>query len=485
MSNVTTHNPKAVARSGALYTATLVFQKILSFAYFTFVSRALGPDQLGNYIFALSFAAFFSLVVDFGFVPLAIRSFSQTDYAGRKKIFSTFFTIRVISAVLGVVLLFGTALVLGYDAQLLQLLAITSIIMVLDAFTAFFYTIFRSQQNLVFESIGTGIFQILIFLFGIYTITRTTNISMLLVVILVGSTWHLLYSAQRVTAKAGMKLCFAFHKKEALAALTSALPFFLAAGFIKASNTIDTILLKNLDSSYAVGLYAIPAKVVFTFPFIALAITAAVYPAMSNYAKHAKERLEPLFHKTMQLLLIISVPISVGIYFLADEIMHSIWSGYTDAIGALQILSWAIVFLYIEYPFGSLLNAIGKERRNTVNRGIQLCVFVASNLILIPLYGFMGAVYSALIGSVVIVVLGWLATREYVHLFNKDFVLFLLKLALAAFAMGEYVHWAEGRYNYLIIILVAALVYGILLFVLKVLRKEDVQFFRNALSKIT
>ena len=90
------HNPKKVVRSSAIYTLALVYQKILSFTYFSIVARALGPEKLGTYIFALSFAAFFQLVVDFGFVPMAIRTFSQDDEKKQKRHFKTFFTISFI-----------------------------------------------------------------------------------------------------------------------------------------------------------------------------------------------------------------------------------------------------------------------------------------------------------------------------------------------------------------------------------------------------
>jgi O-antigen/teichoic acid export membrane protein len=472
------HHPKKVAKSGAVYTIALIFQKILSFTYFSIVARALGPEQLGTYIFALSFAAFFSLIVDFGFVPMAIRHFAQ-DVKNQVKNFQTFLTIRIGLALIAVLVLNTTAFILGYGNELRALLGITSVIMVMDAFTAYFYTIFRARQNLFWESLGVAIFQTIVFSLGLYTISMTHDIHALLGVIAVGSLFHIIFSMVLVSKKANIPLKVRIDIPVIKQWFIKAAPFFLAAGFIKAYNTIDSILIKNIIGDEAVGLYAIPAKVVFTFPFIALAITAAVYPAMSNYAKVAQDRLQSLFTRTLLILLTISMPIAVGIFFLADPIIMRIWPEFSESIIALQILIWAVVFLYIEFPFGSLLNATGNEKRNTVNRGIQFVMFLALNLIFIPLYGYMGAVFVALFCSILIVFLGWLKAREVVSVFNKQTVYTIIKLIIASGIMGITINWLRDEYSFLVIIPIAGFVYFVSLLFLRVWGMEDWKWLRQ------
>ncbi|MBU2575534.1 flippase [Patescibacteria group bacterium] len=477
-----THNPKKVVRSSAIYTLALIYQKILSFTYFSIVARALGPEKLGMYIFALSFAAFFSLVVDFGFVPMAIRTFSQDDEKKQKCHFQTFFTIRLGLAALAIIILHAIAFALGYDSELRTLLAITSVIMIMDAFTAFFYAVFRSRQNLVYESIGTVIFQTIVFSTGLITIARTNDLRLLLMVIFTGSLFHIIFSSILIAKKAKISFKLYFDKIVVKQWMVRALPFFMAAGFIKAYNTIDTILIKNIAGDEAVGLFAIPAKIVFTFPFIALAITAAVYPAMSNYAKRARNRLQSVFTRTFLILLTISLPIAVGINLLAEPIITRVWPEFSASIPGLQILIWAVVFLYIEYPFGSLLNATGNERRNTVNRGIQFITFVALNLILIPLYGFMGAIYVAIFCSVLIVVLGYIRARGIVRVFDKKTAITAIKLMISSTVMGISVYWLRDEYSFLLIIPVAGFVYFIMLLLLRVWKKADLEWLRSVIS---
>lgn len=477
-----THHPTKVARSGAIYTGTLIFQKVLSFTYFSFIAAALGPANLGRYTFALSFAAFFSLAVDFGFVNMAIRSFSQAKES-HEDYFRVMLTVRLGLAAVGVGLLFLSAAFLGYEKDLLSLLAVTALIMVMDAFTAFGYTVFRARQNLFYESLGTIIFQIIIISAGLLVLQYTRDLRILLLVIALGSFWHVSYSLWLVLFKAQWSIRPCWDWETAKKILVAAWPFFLAAGFIKAYNTIDTILLKNMANDMAVGLYAIPAKVVFSFPFLALGITAAVYPAMSNYAATSRERLQNVFSRTLQLLLTISLPIAVGIFLLAEPIMLRIWPEFKEAIPALRILIWAVVFLFIEYPFGSLLNATSNERRNTWNRGIQLASFIILNVLLIPIYGFMGSVYTALATSALIVILGALKTRRIVAVFNKSMIIVLMKLFVAASAMGTVVYWFRDGYSFLLVIPVAAFVYAVALLLLRVYGYEDWMWVKSVISR--
>lgn len=475
------HHPQKVGRSGAIYTAALIFQKILSFAYFSLVAAALGPEKLGLYVFALSFASLFSLAVDFGFVSLTIRNFSR-DPDGAKENFRLFFGIRLLLAAAAIMIMAAAILLLGYKPELIALLGIAGGIMLMDAFSAWFYALWRARQNLWYEAAGTVIFQLIVLAAGVMALKYSRDLRLLLTVIALGSAWQIIYTGWLVKRKLHLSL------RPSLGArifpiMKAAWPFFLAMGFIKAYNTLDTILLKNISGDLAAGLYAIPAKVTFTFPFLAMGITAAVYPAMSSYYGAAQtERLRRVFARTVQFLLAVSLPIAAGIALLAEPIILRIWPQFSESVRGLQILIWAAVFLFVEYPFGSLLLATGLEKRNTLNRGIQLATFIVLNLILIPRFGFMGAVWTALITSFEIVFLGWLSVRARVAVFTKELMISLLKLAAAAAAMGGAVWWLRGRFSFLLVIPLAAVIYFTCLFLLRVYGREDWNWAKTLLK---
>jgi O-antigen/teichoic acid export membrane protein len=156
-----------------------------------------------------------------------------------------------------------------------------------------------------------------------------------------------------------------------------------------------------------------------------------------------------------------------------------VWPEFSQSVPALQVLIWAVVFLFIEYPFGSLLNATGNEKRNTWNRGIQLVFFIGMNIFLIPRFGFMGAVYTALSTSALIVVLGAWPARKLVVIFNKSFIMVLFKLLLSAAVMGGVIIWLREQFSFLYIIPLAMVIYALMLLVLRVYGHEDWEWLKS------
>jgi O-antigen/teichoic acid export membrane protein len=105
------------------------------------------------------------------------------------------------------------------------------------------------------------------------------------------------------------------------------------------------------------------------------------------------------------------------------------------------------------------------------------------NLILIPMYGFMGAVYSALFSSVLIVILGYLKARKVIRVFNKQVVLGILKLVISAGAMGVVVYNMKMEFSFMIVIPVAVVIYGMLLLLLRAYTADDWRWTKSVILK--
>jgi O-antigen/teichoic acid export membrane protein len=60
-------------------------------------------------------------------------------------------------------------------------------------------------------------------------------------------------------------------------------PFTLAAIFARIYSFADSIILSKLAGDTVVGWYSIAYKITFAFQFVPLALTAALYPKLSQY----------------------------------------------------------------------------------------------------------------------------------------------------------------------------------------------------------
>ena len=63
-----------------------VLSKVCTFAAFTFLARALGPESFGHLEFTLAMMVFFTLLVDFGTSPYGAREIAKRHNADSRRI---------------------------------------------------------------------------------------------------------------------------------------------------------------------------------------------------------------------------------------------------------------------------------------------------------------------------------------------------------------------------------------------------------------
>jgi O-antigen/teichoic acid export membrane protein len=91
------------------------------------------------------------------------------------------------------------------------------------------------------------------------------------------------------------------------------------------------------------------------------------------------------------------VPIAFGIWAIAPDAVGLAGDGYADAAPVLRVLIFVLIPIFLDFPVGSLLNAADKQSTKTAVMGVTMVINVVANAILIPMYGTMGAAFSAVI----------------------------------------------------------------------------------------
>jgi O-antigen/teichoic acid export membrane protein len=142
----------------------------------------------------------------------------------------------------------------------------------------------------------------------------------------------------------------------------------------------------------ATGEYTAAAKPVNFLSFIPSAVTQAFFPFLSRrYATSPNDVARPL-GKTVRYLLALSVPAALFAFLRADELVYALFgSQYAESIIILRMLAFAVPVVFCGYPLWAAMNAIRREKQNTAVTGSAVVVNVAANVILIPLFGPIGA----------------------------------------------------------------------------------------------
>ncbi len=473
---------KLVKNTG-YFTMALVIQKVISFTYFSFLATQIGSEKIGQYFFAISFVTIFSVFLDFGLSSLLTREIAKAKESIQKLV-SNVIAIKLVTSVIILIAIYITINLLNYDLNIKNLVYLSCITMLIDSFTLTFWAIIRGKHNLSFESIASVVFQVIVLILGYITLQHTHDPFLLLIVLLVASSFNLIFSGSVLRFKYKISLRPILNKEFAKKLILIAWPFALAAIFMRISGSIDSIFLSKFSGDQAVGYYSLPYKITFAFQFIPMAFVASLYPAFTHFFNYEKEKLKNTFNKSIIYLLIFSIPIAAGISVMARTIILNIYQEqYTPSILTLQILIFNLPLIFLTFPMGALLNAANLQKIHTRNIGFTMIVSIIANIILIPIYSHVGAAIASILATICYLILNTISSHQVVKFNSKDIGSNLSRIILACLIMVLSLFFFKDKLHWLFNIVLSGTLYMIMTFALRILTKKDLLFVKQIFKK--
>lgn len=470
-----------VAKNTLYLTAASIGQKALSFFYFLLIARVMQPEATGSYFLALSVVTIALTTADFGINNVLIREIAKDD-VHKEEVVKKALGVKVFTVLIGAALAVVLAHAFGYSAQTIQLVWLAMVVLGLDTGSQALYSVLRGLRKLQYEAIGLCIGMTMTLAVGAGVLLSEPSLPGLIVALMAGSLFNVIYAAVQVARVLGKTaLVPSFDGVHARALLKESWPFLLAGLFVKAYGSIDVQFLNVFLGEAAVGLYSVAYKYTYAFQFLPLAFVAALYPGMSARVGKDPEGLERLFDRALWYMLLLSVPLACGLWAISPHAVALVGSAYADAAPILAVLGFALIPSFLDFPLGSLLNASGRQRTKTAIFGVTMVINGVLNVLLIPPFGMMGAVWASLISLSALVVMGALAVKQLMPQFHwKPIWLMSIRfsvagavMAIAARATADAV--GEGTGALVAAVLVGMFVYPVVAILTKAITRTDLQ----------
>lgn len=462
-----------LARNTSYFTLALIGQKLISLAYFTIYARVLGPADLGKYYFALSFTTIFSIALDLGLTNLLTREVAKDKAQANKYLGAALGAKLLLSAVTILLLMLVTGLA-HYDPLVMTLIWVAVLSMLADSFTTLLFAFSRAFHNLKFESINAVLSQAVTLIVSLVVFKFDWGLAPLMWAQVASSVFAVVYAMMVIKRRWSLSLRPTWDLGYIKSLLLLALPFGLYAIAQRVYNYLDSVLLYQLAGDTAVGIYQVPFRAVTAFQFLPIAFIASLYPALSHYWQENRAQMVVTFERAMKYSLIIATPLAIGVAAIAATVVNIFAAGFEAAVLPLQVSALTIFFMFINYPVGSLLNACDEQKANTRHMIITALASVLLNIILIPLYGVMGAIATAVLSTALLFTLNWLRALRVIATSMKMIYVTFMKTLLASVLMGVSIYWLGQCLNIFAVVLIAMLVYFACLLVLGGVKKEDV-----------
>ena len=465
--------PDKIAKNTIYLTMATVGQKMLAFFYFVLVARIAGVENTGKYFLAVSFVIIFSVFMDLGLSSVLTREIAK-DKKKANNYLGNILTVKVLFSVLTYIAVVILVNALGYPSLTKIMIYLAGIAMIFDAFYLSFYAVFRGLHNLKYESIGVLLGQLGTITFGSISLLLGAPLYFLAIALILGSVINFIYSGLLLIFKTEIRPHLSLDKNILKLLFKIAYPFALAGIFVKIYSYLDSVLLSKLVGDLAVGWWSVAYKITYAFQFIPMAFAAAMFPAMSAYYVSDKVLLRKTFERVMFYLTVIAVPLACGIFSLAEPIILKIYgSSYEPSIVPLQILIFVIIFIFLNFPVGSLLNATDRQMTNTLIMGFAMLVNIVLNIILIPLFSFNGAAISAIISYVILFVLGLYFANKVVNYNKAFFFKSSAKIVLSSVIMSVAVIYLKQFLHFSILIPIGVVIYFGVMFLIGGIEKRD------------
>jgi len=478
----------SVVKNTMYYSLALVYQKILGFIYFALIARGLGVENTGQYIFALSLTSVFAVLADMGFAPVLIREIAK-DKSRVQALFAQVFSIKLLISFITYIFVVLFVNILDYPSLTKILVYIAGIVMIFDSFSLVNWAVFRGYKNLKYESIGVIWFQTITVGLGLLFIYLGLGLIPLLLATLAGSLFFLIFSFLLLFKKLNIKLQVIFKKSSIKWFVISALPFALAGAFARIYTQIDTIMLSKIGCfgveaicSDNVGWYGVASKITLALQFIPLALSAALFPVFSEQHTHSPEKLKTTYEQAWRYLAILVVPISAGIITLAPELIGIVWgSDFLPAVLPLQILMGSLVFLFLTFPNGALLNASGKQLVNTSFMGVAVVINILLNVYLIINYQMTGAAIASISSTFILFILGFVKTYFMIRFKVWRMLFNFFRIVIVGLMMILFISFIKSGLPLMVVVVMAMVFYFIVLLILGGFSKEDVVILKRFL----
>lgn len=445
---------------------TMIFPLIT----FPYISRILDVENIGKINFSNSVVSYFLLIAGLGISTYAIRegSYIRDDKDKLNRFCNEVFTINLLSTVISYILLI---IIVSFNSKLQTyklLIAIYSVNIIGTTIGInWLYSIYEDYWYITVRSI---LFQIIsLVLMFIFVKTEQDYIKYVWILMISSTGANILnyFNAKKyIQLKISKSINIKSHIKPILIIFISTIATTIYVNS-------DSTMLGFMCDNYTVGIYSVSVKIYTIFKSFVASIILVALPRLSNYiADKLKSDYEDKVNKIYRVLFILLIPITVGLYMSAKDIILII-SGfsYIDATTSLRILSVALLFSVIGiYYTNAILLPMKYENEIMKITLISACVNIILNLIIIPNYKQNGAAATTIISEFIVCLMQYriISKNMKLKLKKNDLLIMLLGSISIIFVCNLLDYINIMLYNKLILkVIISGILYLIILKIFK------------------
>ncbi|MDA9231734.1 flippase [Porticoccaceae bacterium] len=165
---------------------------------------------------------------------------------------------------------------------------------------------------------------------------------------------------------------------------------------------VDQIMLGSMQGDQAVGIYSAAIRISEVWYFIPAAIMTGFFPQLVTKKSRNQTGYAADLQRLNDVLITIAALVAVVITLIADWFLPLLFGKeYMDAVPILVVHIWAGLFVFMRSLLSKWLIVENYLKLSLLSQVLGATVNVVLNILLIPLYGPLGAAYATLVSYAV------------------------------------------------------------------------------------
>jgi O-antigen/teichoic acid export membrane protein len=170
------------------------------------------------------------------------------------------------------------------------------------------------------------------------------------------------------------------------------LPFMLSIVAASIYMKIDQVMIRSMLGNSETGVYSVAVKLAEMWYFVPSLICASLFPAIVNAKKISISLYYSRVTSLIVLMMITSLFFVVPLFLASGYIVHSLYgSAYAGAIEPFRVYIWSSLSIFIMPALSAFITTENLGTKLLFSTVAGAIVNVLLNLVLIPVYGILGA----------------------------------------------------------------------------------------------
>ncbi|MDB2526747.1 flippase [Mariniblastus sp.] len=431
-----------------------------TFVIYIMVSRELGTLAFGQLSLALALFYSFQTVAAFGLQQFITREVAK-ETGESQRYFTNALIIGLITSTVGTALMMAMTVLLDYSPGTQNLILVISLGIIPFVISSICDSMVRGWEKMhliAFAQIPANAIKVVATTVVIYSGEGVLEV----IAVLAGTQFliaAILFSIVAVHLRGFRWNAISFQFAWDMAKRSATFMGIDAA--VAWWTSLNLILLSKITSEVEVGIYNAAVQLLIPLAIFIQCVMTSSYPLMCRRFARDADNMHEISNHLMELLFVIVIPGSVGLFMLADPLLILVYGSeaYAASASVLRIIVAVVLLTSLSGVMGQLLLAGNRERTTLRIVLVDLISALILGWALISNFGLTGAALAALLTRVIDFAQHWKPVSQLMEQISLSHLLW--KPALASAVMAIYLT-TVSQWHPVILVISAAGVYAII-----------------------